>query len=169
MLMQSTGQSNQATFLACTRQGIFFLPLIFLLPWCFGLAGVQWTQPVADVLSFAGLPAVFGTFLPHPARLEAEQNGGMPHNLPRERSLLPMITSYPKVRLIASDIDGTLPRTVSGRYPPRCFEQVERLARHGVAFCAASGRQYPNLEKPFRAGVAGDVFHLRKRGPDRQG
>lgn len=51
MLFQSTGQSLWATLIACARQGIFFLPLIFILPGLFGLRGVQMTQPVADVLS----------------------------------------------------------------------------------------------------------------------
>lgn len=52
MLMQSVGKSLQATFLSCTRQGIFFLPLILILPRVIGLPGVQMTQPVSDFLSF---------------------------------------------------------------------------------------------------------------------
>lgn len=52
MLMQSTGKSLQATFLACNRQGIYFLPLIVILPLLFGLLGVEITQACADALSF---------------------------------------------------------------------------------------------------------------------
>ncbi len=51
MLFQSTGQSLWATLIACARQGIFFLPLIFLLPALLGLTGVQITQPISDVCS----------------------------------------------------------------------------------------------------------------------
>ncbi len=53
MMLQTTGQSKQATFLACLRQGIFFLPLIVILPRACGLTGVQLTQTVSDYLSFA--------------------------------------------------------------------------------------------------------------------
>ena len=53
MLMQSTGKSMEATILACSRQGIFFLPLILVLPQMFGLLGVQLAQPLADALTLA--------------------------------------------------------------------------------------------------------------------
>ena len=33
------------------RNGIFFIPLILLMPRLFGLRGVEYTQAVADVLS----------------------------------------------------------------------------------------------------------------------
>jgi putative MATE family efflux protein len=52
MLMQATGHAISSTFLACNRQGIYFLPLIMTLPDMFGLTGIQMTQPVADILSF---------------------------------------------------------------------------------------------------------------------
>jgi Na+-driven multidrug efflux pump len=52
MTFQSIGKSWTATFLSSLRQGIFFLPLIILLPDYIGLAGVQYTQAIADVLTF---------------------------------------------------------------------------------------------------------------------
>ena len=52
MTFQTIGRSWTATFLSAARQGIFFLPLIYLLPALFGLAGIQITQPCADVLTF---------------------------------------------------------------------------------------------------------------------
>lgn len=51
-LYQSLGFRFQATFLASCRQGIFFLPVIILLPLKLGLVGVQAAQPLADILSF---------------------------------------------------------------------------------------------------------------------
>lgn len=51
-LYQCLGFSAQATFLALCRQGVFFLPLILVLPRLFGLAGVQAAQPAADLLTF---------------------------------------------------------------------------------------------------------------------
>lgn len=52
MLLQSTGQAAKATFLACNRQGLYFLPLILILPSMFGLRGVQIAQPISDFFSF---------------------------------------------------------------------------------------------------------------------
>ncbi len=52
MLFQSIGKSRRATFLACCRQGVFFIPLILTLPRAFGLLGVEICQPIADVLTF---------------------------------------------------------------------------------------------------------------------
>lgn len=53
MIHQSLGKSAQATFLSACRQGIFFIPLILLLPRFIGLIGVQAAQSAADVLTFA--------------------------------------------------------------------------------------------------------------------
>lgn len=52
MLMQSLEMSGKATVLALARQGIFFIPLIFLLPKFMGSNGVALVQPLADGLSF---------------------------------------------------------------------------------------------------------------------
>lgn len=59
MTFQMTGKSWRATLLACSRQGIFFIPLILFLPKIAGLWGVQAAQPIADVLA-AVLAAPFG-------------------------------------------------------------------------------------------------------------
>lgn len=52
MLFQSIGANKQATFLAILRSGIYFIPLIVILPQFLGLTGVQIAQTVADVLTF---------------------------------------------------------------------------------------------------------------------
>ena len=52
MLFQSAGKPVQATFIAATRQGIYFIPLILILPCFFGLHGVEFTQCISDALSF---------------------------------------------------------------------------------------------------------------------
>ncbi|MFI3169033.1 MAG: MATE family efflux transporter [Faecalibacterium sp.] len=51
-LFQSIGKSKSATLLACCRQGIFYWPLIFLLPNLFGITGIQLTQPLSDLCTF---------------------------------------------------------------------------------------------------------------------
>lgn len=52
MTFQVLGKSAKATVLSSARQGIFFLPLIIMLPRIFGLKGVQCAQPLADLGSF---------------------------------------------------------------------------------------------------------------------
>ena len=51
MMLQSTGKGVKASVTASARSGIFFIPLILVLPRLFGLVGVEMTQAVADVLS----------------------------------------------------------------------------------------------------------------------
>ena len=51
-LYQSLGFVKGATVLASCRQGIFFVPLIFLLPCFFGLEGILMTQPTSDICTF---------------------------------------------------------------------------------------------------------------------
>lgn len=53
MFLQSTAKSGRATLLAVARQGLFFMPMILLLPYWFGLFGVMLAQPVSDLLCFA--------------------------------------------------------------------------------------------------------------------
>ena len=52
MTFQSVGMSGRATFLACCRQGVCFIPLILALPRMWGLFGIEVCQPIADVLAF---------------------------------------------------------------------------------------------------------------------
>lgn len=63
MLMQSCGKSLQATFLACNRQGVYFIPLIIILPKLIGLQGVEMTQAASDILSaLTAIPYVIWFF-----------------------------------------------------------------------------------------------------------
>ena len=52
MLMQSTGRIKSASLLSCMRQGIYFIPLVIVLPLLFGLFGVEISQAISDFLSF---------------------------------------------------------------------------------------------------------------------
>ncbi len=45
------GKPNRGVFLSLTRQMIFFMPLMFLLPLRFGIMGLLYTAPIADFLS----------------------------------------------------------------------------------------------------------------------
>jgi len=52
MTLQTTGQSLPANILAAARNGIFFIPLILILPHFLGLKGVEICQAVCDALAF---------------------------------------------------------------------------------------------------------------------
>ena len=73
MLFQSVGKAGRATFLSCCRQGIFFIPLILALPRAFGLAGVQYSQPIADALSFVVAVPFMAQFLAELDRMDAAE------------------------------------------------------------------------------------------------
>ncbi len=53
MMLQTIGRTVPATFLAMARQGIFFIPLVWLLSSTLGLLGIQMTQMVSDFLTLA--------------------------------------------------------------------------------------------------------------------
>lgn len=52
MMLQNINKYKEASFIAAARQGIFFIPLILILPSLFGLLGAQVCQASSDVLTF---------------------------------------------------------------------------------------------------------------------
>ncbi len=52
MLFQNIRMTGPATLLSITRNGLFFLPALLLLPLWLGMQGVQMAQAVADMLTF---------------------------------------------------------------------------------------------------------------------
>ena len=52
MMQQSMGKTIPATFLSIARQGLFFIPLVWVLNAWLGFTGIQLTQPVADAITF---------------------------------------------------------------------------------------------------------------------
>ena len=52
MMLQTIGKSFRASLLAMSRQGLFFIPAVLLLPALIGIQGVEIAQPIADVCSF---------------------------------------------------------------------------------------------------------------------
>ena len=51
MTFQSTGKSGKAFFLACAQNGLFFIPIILILPNAIGLLGVQLAWPIAYAIA----------------------------------------------------------------------------------------------------------------------
>lgn len=52
MMQQNLGKVFSASFLSMARQGILFIPLVYILPPLFGLHGLFLVQPLADLLTF---------------------------------------------------------------------------------------------------------------------
>ena len=67
------------------------------------------------------------------------------------------------VKLIASDMDGTLLPHFGAHVDPEIFEIIRKLKQHGIRFMAASGRQHPNLMKEF-APVKDDIDYMCENG-----
>ena len=53
MLMQNIGKYFWSLIISISRQGIFYIPLLYLLTNLYGKFGIYLLQPVSDVLSFA--------------------------------------------------------------------------------------------------------------------
>lgn len=52
MTFQAIRKKTKATFLSSCRQGVFFIPIILILPLLFGITGVQIAQSLSDILTF---------------------------------------------------------------------------------------------------------------------
>jgi Na+-driven multidrug efflux pump len=49
---QSVGSKAIASLLSVSRQGLFYIPAVLILPKAFGLFGVQSCQAISDLLAF---------------------------------------------------------------------------------------------------------------------
>ena len=67
------------------------------------------------------------------------------------------------IRLVCSDIDGTLLQYGKKELEGEIFEQIRQLHRRGILFCPASGRQYTSLRRLF-APVAEHCVFLCENG-----
>lgn len=60
MMLQTIRKSVRATILSSARQGLFYIPLIFILPHFLGLRGIEMCQAISDILTFfLAIPLVY--------------------------------------------------------------------------------------------------------------
>ena len=52
MLMQNIGNYFSALIISISRQGVFYIPLLYVLPTLYGKTGIYLIQPISDLLSF---------------------------------------------------------------------------------------------------------------------
>ena len=63
MLLQTIRKAGRANIVAASRSGLFFIPLILILPHFLELPGVEMCQAIADICAFAiSYPIAYVTF-----------------------------------------------------------------------------------------------------------
>lgn len=67
------------------------------------------------------------------------------------------------IKLIASDLDGTLLQDGSQKLTQRAIELIHELTQKGVHFVAASGRQYDNERRVFDA-IKDEISYVAENG-----
>lgn len=67
------------------------------------------------------------------------------------------------IKLVASDVDGTLVPDGTFEINPEIFDVIKKLAERKIMFVAASGRQYASLRKLF-APVADRILYIPDNG-----
>ena len=67
-----------------------------------------------------------------------------------------------RIRLIATDVDGTLFGDGGHDLDPGYYDMIHRLARRGIIFCVCSGRQYYSIRQLFDP-VAEHVYFIAGR------
>ena len=67
------------------------------------------------------------------------------------------------IKLIASDLDGTLLHNGAQELPPRTIELVHEITKKGIHFIAASGRQYDNERRLF-APIKDEISYIAENG-----
>ena len=67
------------------------------------------------------------------------------------------------IKLIASDIDGTLLPEGTHRLNPEIFQVIQKLKEKGVLFAAASGRHYISMSRLFEP-VKNDIIFITENG-----
>jgi Cof subfamily protein (haloacid dehalogenase superfamily) len=81
---------------------------------------------------------------------------------PHDLAELARVSPRPDIRLIATDMDGTLVDDAKEIHD-ELWPLIDELRARGIAFCPASGRQYHNLVRQFEA-VADDLVFIAENG-----
>ena len=67
------------------------------------------------------------------------------------------------IKLIVSDIDGTLVRDGENVLNPELYPEILRLRAKGIQFAAASGRQWHSIERIFDP-IKEKIFYISDNG-----
>lgn len=67
------------------------------------------------------------------------------------------------IKLVASDLDGTLLQNGAQELTPRAVELIRQLTQKGIYFVAASGRQYDNERRVFDE-IKDEISYIAENG-----
>lgn len=67
------------------------------------------------------------------------------------------------IKLVASDLDGTLLQGGAQELTPRAIELIHQLTETGVRFVSASGRQYDNQRRVFEQ-IKDEISYIAENG-----
>lgn len=67
------------------------------------------------------------------------------------------------IKLIASDIDGTLVPDGTAKIDTRMFDIIKRLKAKGITYVGASGRQFASMARLFQP-VCDDIYYITEGG-----
>lgn len=67
------------------------------------------------------------------------------------------------IKLIASDLDGTLLQGTAKQLNPEVFDLILKLKEHGVLFVAASGRQLASMQRLFEP-IQNEISYIAENG-----
>ena len=76
------------------------------------------------------------------------------------------------IKLVATDVDGTLVKDSSPEIYPEMIEMIKKLREKDIIVCIASGRQYSSIARMFGEikddliFIAGNGAHIKCRGVD---
>ena len=70
------------------------------------------------------------------------------------------------IKLIVSDIDGTLVKDGTLDINPEYMDVIRKLTEKGIHFVACSGRQYSSEKQLFATGKRYHFLYFRWRDPD---
>ncbi|MBR2742278.1 MAG: MATE family efflux transporter [Clostridia bacterium] len=75
---QAMGRAIPSLLLSVARQGLFFLPTLFIANKIWGLDGIIYTQPVTDLLTMAVAAVMFFTMMHNINKKAAEESAAVP-------------------------------------------------------------------------------------------
>lgn len=114
-----------------------------------------------DYLNVVGLPVA--RLIHEASYLQDRLQNDLKDDLQKERAKTERKPDLRQIRLIATDIDGTLVKESSPEVDPEIPMLMHELTKKGILCCVASGRQYYSIRAMF-AQVADEIVYIAENG-----
>ncbi len=116
-----------------------------------------------EPLDKAGAYGIQGSFAAYVRRIEGDYYNVVGLPLSRLVYEIGALAKGSGIRLVATDIDGTLVKESSPEVYPEILRAFRELTDRGVLCCVASGRQYYSIRAMFSE-VADDIVYIAENG-----